>query len=417
MRTHVKLSTIGALLAGSHPNPGEVLGPHEVVHEGRRALAVRAFLPESQRAWVMHPSHEAPQPMRKIHPAGIYEAICPLASNDQERRYQIRLASPDGAMKTIHDPYAFAPLLTEYDLFLHGEGSHWKAYEKFGAQLRTIDGVPGVNFAVWAPNAQAVSVVGDFNQWDGRRHPLKKHVPSGVWELFVPDLGPGEKYKYRIRTEWGETVEKCDPYGFAAEVPPQTASITADLNAFEWSDQAWMQRRRGEGRAPLWGLVAPTAVPLGTLAYMAYLWRVFGDPLAFVHGAAAWARQPASPLTTMSGLLQTPAAGWGAALLAGQIHLDNWIDLAFVLVFLLLGFVLLYQRRWSEGVFVLLGVLIPFSSGLLMSQRRYVWVLFPVFILLAQWGKRPWIDRLVTAVSLICLALFVVLFANGYWVG
>ncbi len=244
MRTHVKLSTIGALLAGSHPNPGEVLGPHEVVHEGRRALAVRAFLPESQRAWVMHPSHEAPQPMRKIHPAGIYEAICPLASNDQERRYQIRLASPDGAMKTIHDPYAFAPLLTEYDLFLHGEGSHWKAYEKFGAQLRTIDGVPGVNFAVWAPNAQAVSVVGDFNQWDGRRHPLKKHVPSGVWELFVPDLGPGEKYKYRIRTEWGETVEKCDPYGFAAEVPPQTASITADLNAFEWSDQAWMQRRR-----------------------------------------------------------------------------------------------------------------------------------------------------------------------------
>lgn len=201
--------------------------------------------------------------------------------------------------------------------------------------------------------------------------------------------------------------------GIATALTRFVGLIVAPLLLLEW----WMQRRNGNGNAPLWGLLAPTAVPLGTLAYMAYLWRVFGDPLAFVHGAAAWARQPASPLTTMSGLLQTPAAGWGAALLAGQIHLDNWIDLAFVLVFLLLGFVLLYQRRWSEGVFVLLGVLIPFSSGLLMSQRRYVWVLFPVFILLAQWGKRPWVDRLVTAVSLICLALFMIMFANGYWVG
>jgi 1,4-alpha-glucan branching enzyme len=244
VRTSVQLSTVGALVAGSHSNPGEVLGPHEIVWEGRRALAVRAFLPESQQAWVLHPGHEGAQPMRKIHPAGLFEAICPATCDEIDRRYQIRLTNHDGAMKTIHDPYAFEPLLSEYDLYLHGEGSHWKAYEKFGAQLRTVDDVTGVNFAVWAPNAQAVSVVGDFNHWDGRRHPMKKHIPGGIWELFIPEIGPGEKYKYRIKTQWGEIVEKSDPYGFAAEVPPHTASVIADLDAYDWLDNGWMQRRR-----------------------------------------------------------------------------------------------------------------------------------------------------------------------------
>lgn len=244
VRTTVKLSTIGALLAGSHPEPGEVLGPHEIVYEGRKALAVRAFLPDSRQAWVVHSTHGAPQPMRKIHPAGFYEAICRLASDERDRNYQIRLASHDGAMKTIHDPYAFAPLFTDYDLYLHGEGSHWKAYDRLGAQLRTVNDVHGVNFGVWAPNASAVSVVGDFNGWDGRRHAMNKHVPSGIWEIFIPDIGPGEKYKYRIRTQWGEIIEKSDPYGFAAEVPPRTASIISDLSSYRWQDGEWMQRRR-----------------------------------------------------------------------------------------------------------------------------------------------------------------------------
>jgi len=150
---------------------------------------------------------------------------------------------------------------------------------------------------------------------------------------------------------------------------------------------------------------------------MAYLWRTFGDPLAFVHGAAAWARQPQSPLVTVAGMFETPAGGWMAALQAGQIHLDNWIDFLAVLLFAALGLVLLAWRRWPEAAFVLLGVGIAFSSGLLMSQRRYMWALFPAFIVLAIWGKRPWVDRVVTAVSLMLLALFTALFANGYWVG
>jgi hypothetical protein len=122
-------------------------------------------------------------------------------------------------------------------------------------------------------------------------------------------------------------------------------------------------------------------------------------------------------LDTLAELLQRPAEGWGPAILAGRLPLDNWIDLLAVTLFLGLSLVLLSNRRWSEGVFVLLGTLIPFSSGLLMSQRRYVWVLFPAFVLLARWGERPWFDKAFTVLSLLGLGLFTALFANWYWVG
>ncbi|MEO6145668.1 MAG: 1,4-alpha-glucan branching protein GlgB, partial [Sulfuriferula sp.] len=128
-------------------------------------------------------------------------------------------------------------------LHLIGEGNHILAYTKFGAQLRTVDGVAGVNFAVWAPNAHGVSVVGDFNHWDGRKHPLKKLIPSGIWETFLPRIGPGEKYKYRIKSAQGEIIDKTDPYGFAAELPPRTASIVTDLDAYQWRDSEWINQR------------------------------------------------------------------------------------------------------------------------------------------------------------------------------
>ncbi len=203
--------------------------------------------------------------------------------------------------------------------------------------------------------------------------------------------------------------------GIAAALTRFMGLIVAPMLLVEW----WMQRQaRAEDSRPSWlALLAAAAVPLGTLAYAVYLERVFGDPLAFVHGAVAWARQPQSPLVTIAGLLQTPEGGWWSALLAGHIHLDNWLDFCFVLVFLALGLALLFRRRWSEGIFVTLGVAVALSSGLLMSQRRYVWVLFPAFILLAQWGQRPWVDRLVTTISLLLLGVFTALFANGYWVG
>jgi hypothetical protein len=209
--------------------------------------------------------------------------------------------------------------------------------------------------------------------------------------------------------------ESAAMLGFLTALTRLVGVVVAPMLLAEW----WVQRRtRSSDVRPSWSaLLAPVAVPLGTAAYMFYLYAQYGDPLAFVHGSAAWERVARSPLVMIGELMQRPVEGWGAAFLAGHLPLNNWIDLLVVLLFIGLGCVLLYERRWSEGLLVVLGTLMPFGSGLLMSQRRYVWVLFPVFFLLARWGERPWVDRTITAVSLLGLGLFIILFANGYWVG
>jgi 1,4-alpha-glucan branching enzyme len=143
-------------------------------------------------------------------------------------------------------------MLTDYDLHLLGEGRHWKSYEKLGSQLHVVDGVAGVNFAVWAPNAEALSVVGDFNGWDGRNHAMQRRVPSGIWELFVPGIGAGTLYKYRVHAD-GSFSDRADPYGFGAEVPPRTASKVVDLASHSWRDQEWTTQRAAQNSlsAPL----------------------------------------------------------------------------------------------------------------------------------------------------------------------
>ena len=181
--------------------------------------------------------------MRRIHPSGLFEAICPKDEFNDASSYMLRLDQGEGKKTTMHDPYAFPQQLTDYDLHLFGEGKHWQLYDKLGAQITTIDGVEGVNFSVWAPNATSVSLVGDFNGWDGRRHPMRKHVPAGVWELFVPGLCEGTLYKFRMRR--GDHVfDKTDPMGFAAEVPPRTASYVVDMKRYNWHDTDWVARRK-----------------------------------------------------------------------------------------------------------------------------------------------------------------------------
>jgi len=245
VRTTLALENVTQLLEGRLENPFTVLGPHLVHDAGRQALAVRAFLPHLSQAWVVDPAHaESARPMRRIHPAGLFEALCPEPNGRTQSKYLIAGADAEGRRVTMHDPYAFPNLLTDYDLHLLNEGRHWKSYERLGAQLRTVDGVDGVNFAVWAPNATSVSVVGDFNAWDNRRHPMRKHIPSGFWELFVPGLGEGTLYKYSLRHR-DQTFEKSDPLGFAAEIPPRTASKVIDLSRYHWHDQGWMGRRAG----------------------------------------------------------------------------------------------------------------------------------------------------------------------------
>jgi 1,4-alpha-glucan branching enzyme len=244
VRTTVELDQVARLIEGRQENPFELLGPHVVEDGGRQALAVRAYLPNSAQAWVVDAAHgHTPRPMRRIHPAGLYEAICPLADGARPSRYVLQTADQQGNRTVMHDPYAFPNLLTDYDLHLLNEGTHWQCYERLGAHLRTVDGIEGVNFAVWAPNATGVSLIGDFNHWDGRRHPMRKHIPSGFWELFVPGLKEGALYKYRIKH--GDTEsEKSDPYGFAAEVPPRTASKVVNLDRYQWRDTEWLANRR-----------------------------------------------------------------------------------------------------------------------------------------------------------------------------
>jgi len=244
VQTTVALEQLGQLIEGRHENPFELLGPHEVNDDGRPALAVRALLPNSTQAWVIDPAHDFTlRPMRRIHPAGLFEAICPMPNGERPLRYRLQVADRNGKTTTMHDPYSFPHVLTDYDLYLLNEGRHWQCYDKLGAHPRTIDGVEGVNFAVWAPNATSVSLVGDFNAWDPRCHPMRKHIPSGFWELFVPGLSEGTHYKYHVR-HYGQACDKSDPFGFAAEVPPRTASLVADLNRYRWHDGEWLARRR-----------------------------------------------------------------------------------------------------------------------------------------------------------------------------
>ncbi|MGC4002158.1 MAG: 1,4-alpha-glucan branching protein GlgB [Pirellulales bacterium] len=251
MRTTVELDHIAALTEGRHRNPGEILGPHEVRQGDRRMLAVRAYLPDVNQVWLVDGKQERTQPMRRIHPAGVFEALTPLAEGaGADMDYTLRVTDQKGKQTTMRDPYAYPPLLQELDYHLLGEGKHWDSYERLGAHLRTIDGVVGVNFAVWAPNAVGVAVIGDFNEWDGRRHPMRNNG-SGVWELFVPDMKEGAIYKFRVKTPH-EEVDKSDPYGFAAELPPRTASKVADLKKYVWKDAEWMaarEKRQGLDKA------------------------------------------------------------------------------------------------------------------------------------------------------------------------
>lgn len=246
MRTQVPLHGIRRVIEGTHENPAELLGPHRIEHDGREALAVRAFLPGSQQVWLVDKQHRAVRPMRKIHPAGFYEGVCPLGSMEPDSQYLLRVANERGEVTEMQDPYAVAPLMTDFDRYLFGEGRNWNIYRRLGAHCRTVNGEVGVNFAVWAPNAQSIQVVGDFNFWDGRQHAMRKQVPSGIWELFIPAAKVGQKYKFRIRTLDGQTIDKSDPFGFYAELPPRTASVITELGNYTWADEQWMTRRAQE---------------------------------------------------------------------------------------------------------------------------------------------------------------------------
>ncbi len=228
-----------AVVNADHRDPFGFLG----MHEEAGGLVVRCILPAAQAASVVDAATgEVVTPLIRQRPEGLFAGRIERSTRFP---YHLVVEDGDGRVAEIEDPYRFPSTFGELDLHLFGEGAHLHVYRRLGAHLTTVEGVAGVAFAVWAPNARRVSVIGDFNRWDGRVHPMRLHPGVGVWEIFIPGLDAGTLYKYEIKGADGNLLPaKADPCGFAAEIPPKTASVVYDLKSYAWTDSAWMERRQ-----------------------------------------------------------------------------------------------------------------------------------------------------------------------------
>jgi 1,4-alpha-glucan branching enzyme len=225
-------SDIARLVRGEHHEPHRVLGPHP--QDGQ--VVIRAWRPDATAVTALVGAERVE--LDQVHPAGLFEGA---VERSGVPAYQLEVSYASGSY-TLDDPYRFLPTVGQLDLHLFGEGKHERLWGKLGAHEQVVDGVAGTGFAVWAPNARAVRVVGDFNRWDGRLHPMRSLGASGVWELFVPGVGTGTHYKYELITAAGDLVLKADPMALATEAPPATASVVY-TSQYQWDDQAWMAAR------------------------------------------------------------------------------------------------------------------------------------------------------------------------------
>ncbi|MET0137243.1 MAG: alpha-amylase family glycosyl hydrolase, partial [Sphingobium sp.] len=250
-----------ALIAGTHADPFAVLG----VHPDASGLVARCLIPGAERVTAFARGSEgvaeAGVALTRIHDAGLFEGRLEI-STARPMRY---LAANAGGEWWVDDPYSHGPVLGPMDDYYMAEGSHLRLFDKLGAHLLAHEGVDGVHFAVWAPDARRVSVVGDFNEWDGRRHVMRLRRDTGIWEIFVPGIGAGHAYKYEILDATGATLPlKADPFAFRSEYRPATASITATPLAHEWGDCAHRNH---------WGRVDARRQPVSTYEVHAGSWR------------------------------------------------------------------------------------------------------------------------------------------------
>jgi 1,4-alpha-glucan branching enzyme len=239
----VATTDLEALAHREHAQPHSVLGAHAV--DG--GVVVRALRPGAEKVAVK-PAKGRAVGLKQIHPAGIFEGT--LDGVQLPMRYRLEVDYGAGGKFTLDDPYSFAPTLGELDLHLIAEGRHEELYEKLGAHPREHEGVSGTAFAVWAPAARSISVVGDFNSWDGRLHAMRTLGSSGIWELFLPDVAEGARYKYEILTADGELTLKADPFAQATEVPPRTASVVSQAH-HQWSKDDGLYLEQRSERQPL----------------------------------------------------------------------------------------------------------------------------------------------------------------------
>ena len=225
---------IDRLVSREHHDPHSILGAHEAPGGG---VTIRALRPMAQSVVVQPAGVE----LELVHPAGLFEGVVEGAPLPYD--YELEVAYAGGNSFTVVDPYRFGPTLSDLDEHLFREGRHEQLWTKMGAHVREIDGVTGTSFAVWAPAAKSVAVVGDFNYWEGLAHPMRALGGSGIWELFIPGVAEGAHYKFEVRTQAGDFKQKADPFAFETELPPQTASIV-HRSTHEWSDGDYMSARR-----------------------------------------------------------------------------------------------------------------------------------------------------------------------------
>jgi 1,4-alpha-glucan branching enzyme len=254
--TTVPAADVERIVARDHHDPHSVLGAHPV--EG--GVAVRVFRPGAASVRI-RPAGSASTRLRRLHAAGFYEGLLPGAGLPLD--YLVEVSYPDGTKLSEPDPYSFEPTLGALDLHLAGEGRHEELYRRLGAHPRELGGVEGTAFAVWAPSARSVSVVGDFDLWDGRLHQMRSLGASGIWELFIPGVAPGMNYKFEVRAQSGALLLKADPYAFRSEQPPATASIVF-ASRHAWGDADWLERRR---------LGQPHAAPMAIYEVHLGSWR------------------------------------------------------------------------------------------------------------------------------------------------
>ena len=243
--TTVSRDEVRSLLEGRHGDPFGVLGPHVVEVDGESYVSFRVLLPGavSVEALVDEPTDTSGPEVVDLtltDSVGFFEGLYASTSCPS---YRLRATTPEGVTWDFEDPYRFGSFISDHDLHLFCEGSLLRSYERLGAHLIDVCGIKGVHFAVWAPNAERVSVVGDFNSWDGRRHPMRRLGESGCWEIFIPGVSEGDLYKFEIRTRAGDLRIKSDPYGFHAEYRPGTSTVVADVDSYSWDDSTWMSNR------------------------------------------------------------------------------------------------------------------------------------------------------------------------------
>ena len=229
---------VDALVQGIHNNPHHILGMHECIDD----LYINAYLPGAKVVNAIEVSTRKKYTLVSERVPGFFSVVI---KDKKPFEYKLNVRFDNGDEVTYFDPYVFEPVIDPIDISLFNEGKHYSIYEKMGAHPMTVDGVEGVLFAVWAPNADRVSVVGNFNNWDGRRHPMRKLDYSGIYELFIPGKLVGEIYKYEIKAKSGQVFMKSDPYAFSSEVRPANASRIVDIS-YKWKDAAWMEKRENK---------------------------------------------------------------------------------------------------------------------------------------------------------------------------